>query len=105
MINHWTDLSTDHLKCRAFGHRWEEFIPVGMGKPEFGFRFSLLCTRCGTERHDLIDQLGQVAHRAYHYADEYELGTLEKPTREDIRLHLHERKRSVARRGKLMKER
>lgn len=65
------DLPTPYLKCRVFGHNWEEFIPIGMSKASFGSRYSLLCTSCGTERHDLINFHGDVGQRDYRYPDGY----------------------------------
>lgn len=96
-----TDLPLEFLRCRAFGHRWEEFVPVGKRKPEFGFRFSLLCTTCGAERHDVVDTNGYVAAREYQYPDGYQLDT---PTdRAECRLLYHQRRaiRRLARRDKL----
>lgn len=98
------DLPLEFLKCRAFGHRWEEFVPVGKRKAEFGFRFSLLCTTCGTERHDLLDTNGFVASREYVYSDGYKLDTA--TNRAECRLLYHDRRavRRLARRGKLTVE-
>lgn len=65
MMTEPTDLPLEWLKCRAFGHAWDEFIPVGKRKPEFGFRISLLCTSCGMERHDVLNTYGGLATREY----------------------------------------
>lgn len=91
------DLPTPYLHCRTFGHPWEEFVPVGMRKPDFGFRFSLLCTSCGTERHDLLNQRGEVVQREYRYADKYQVSF--KSSRDEYRVELNRRKRRIARRG------
>ena len=64
----------EYLFCRVFGHSWEEFIAVGMRRPVTGFRLSLRCTSCMTERHDSIDTLGTVGSRKYYYPDNYYLG-------------------------------
>jgi hypothetical protein len=95
------DLPVEYLHCRAFGHTWEEFVPVGMRKPEWGFRFSLLCTHCQTERHDLIDVAGNVGQREYRYMPDYQLDVA--TNRAEVRLmYEHKRPRSkIARRGSL----
>ena len=95
------DLPVPFLRCRAFGHKWDEFLPVGKRKAEWGFRLSLLCVSCGTERHDLINATGSVGGREYVYPEGYQLD--QKASRDEIRL-LYERKRKVktiARRGNL----
>lgn len=91
------DLPTNYLTCRTFGHSWEEFIPVGMRKPQIGFRFSLLCVSCGCERHDLMNQRGEVVQREYRYPDAYEVSF--RAARDEYRIQLNRRKRKRARRG------
>lgn len=95
-------LPVEFLRCRAFGHAWEEFVPVGMRKPPFGFRFSLLCTSCETERHDLIDAAGNVASREYRYMPDYHLDV--RTNRAEIRLMYESRRKKtrLARRGDLV---
>ena len=90
-------LPTEYVVCRTFGHAWEEFIPVGMRKPEHGFRFSILCVSCGTERHDLLNLAGELIQREYRYAPAYQVSF--KLSRADYRVVLDARKRRVARRG------
>ena len=98
-VNSVDTLPVDYLRCRAFGHAWEEFVPRGKRKPEFGFRFSLLCTSCTTERHDLIDTLGQVVAREYVYPDGYQLDV--RTNRPEVRLFYEDRRKRgvLARRG------
>lgn len=91
---------TKYLRCRTFGHAWEEFIPVGKEKG-IGFRFSLLCTACGTERHDAIDTNGQLLNRQYEHPDEYYLGYV--VPRSEARMVYNKRKRKRARRDNLIK--
>lgn len=81
----------NYLFCRTFGHRWEEFVPVGMRKPITGFRLSLLCTSCGMERHDGIDALGLVGTRQYKQPIGYYLGYRVK--RAEARLVYNKRRR------------
>ena len=93
------ELPTPFVFCRTFGHSWEEFIPVGKKGPIFGFRFSLLCTHCGTERHDILDSSGTLLTREYVYPDKYQVSF--KLDRADYRVELNSRKRKRARRGDL----
>lgn len=58
-------------RCRSFGHAWDDFTPIDKRPPPFGWRLSLRCVRCTTERHDIIDRLGRVASREYVYPDGY----------------------------------
>lgn len=87
------------LKCRAFGHAWEEYVPVGKRKPEFGFRLSLSCSSCGMERHDILDTYGHLATREYVAPDGYyDIG---RWPRADFRLAYYRARKGtrVARRG------
>lgn len=88
------DLTTfpdTYIRCRTLGHRWEDFVPVGMPKPWYGHRVSLLCTSCGMERHDLIDTHGDVGNRNYRAPDGYTI-TGGAPDRADFRLEMIRRK-------------
>lgn len=93
------DIPVEYLKCRSFGHAWDEFVPVGK-RPGIGFRFSLVCVSCGMERHDGIDVNGNLATREYVQPKGYKLD--QGYTRAEFRL-VYERKRrkKVLRRGHL----
>jgi hypothetical protein len=90
-------LRLDYEKCRTWGHAWEEFIPHGKRPPGWGMRFSLRCSRCGCERHDVIDSLGELSTRQYVYPDDYRMSADETPTRQQLRLDLLKQLRSDAR--------
>jgi hypothetical protein len=79
------------LFCRTFGHRWEEFVAVGKAKPITGFRLSLRCTSCATERHDGIDATGHVGTRQYVQPNGYYLGF--RVNRKEARLVYNKRRR------------
>jgi hypothetical protein len=83
-------MKTEFQKCRTWGHAWEDFVPgVGEKRPaSWGKRFSLLCTRCGTERHDVFDSLGQLSTRSYDYPNGYQLALDERPEMTELRLSL-----------------
>lgn len=80
-----------YLLCRTFGHLWDEFMPHGMRKASFGYRISLRCVRCTTERHDLIDVRGEVGQREYRYPDDYSLPSGVK--RPELRVELVRRRK------------
>jgi hypothetical protein len=82
------NLSAEYERCRTWGHAWEDFVPFGKRPQGWGMRFSLRCIRCTTERHDLIDTLGQLSSRQYVYPDDYSLAKDETPTRAELRLDL-----------------
>jgi hypothetical protein len=91
-------LRLEYEKCRVWGHAWEDFIPMGKRQPGWGNRFSLRCVRCTTERHDVIDALGDLSQRTYEYPEDYKLAKDETPTRGQLRLELLGEMRSTARR-------
>jgi hypothetical protein len=73
-------LREQFVECRTIGHAWESFIPFDMRAPQIGYRLSVRCTRCPTERHDLVNRItGAVVQRQYVYPDGYALA--EKLTR------------------------
>ena len=90
-------LRLEYEKCRVWGHAWEDFIPDGKRQPGWGSRFSLRCVRCATERHDVIDHLGDLSQRQYVYPDDYRLAADETPSRSSLRLDLLSDLRKVRR--------
>jgi hypothetical protein len=58
------------LRCRAWGHQWDEFQPL-RPKNRTSTILSLLCERCSSERYDTLDYKGAVWARQYEYADGY----------------------------------
>lgn len=89
-----TGLDQSMLRCRVYGHSWDEFYPDDLETPAYGWRLSLRCTRCTTERHDVIDSIGQVSMRRYIYVEGYQVERDEKPTREELRLTMFNRIRA-----------
>lgn len=78
------DLTDEFVRCRAVGHSWDDFHPTDMRRPLFGWRLSFRCTRCLTERHDLVDAMGRLLQRSYYYDDDYkEAGIGLKGVRKD----------------------
>jgi len=96
MPSHFT-MRFEYEKCRTWGHAWEDFIPNGKRPQGWGMRFSLRCERCHTERHDVIDSIGELSQRQYVYPDDYRLSADETPTRAQLRLDLLKDIRSQAR--------
>lgn len=90
----WDGLDADMLKCRTYGHAWDEFYPDYKSPPSYGWRLSLRCIRCSTERHDTIDLVGRVSSREYVYPDGYRMGRDEAPSREDLRVATFDRIRA-----------
>lgn len=70
-----TDLRTAYLMCRrsVMGHPWEAYNDNSKAPADSGTRFSLLCPRCGTKRHDVRNWNGSLITRQYEYPDDYRL--------------------------------
>jgi len=81
-------LRLEYEKCRVWGHAWEDYTPNGKRPSGWGRRFSLRCVRCATERHDVIDALGDLSTRHYDYPDDYRMSADETPSRQSLRLDL-----------------
>jgi hypothetical protein len=85
-----------YVECKTFGHAWDEFNPINMRRPHFGWRLSLRCVRCGAERHDIIDSNGNVGSRSYEHPIDYKLAT-KGAKRPDLRMELQRRRRAEGR--------
>jgi hypothetical protein len=82
-------VAPEHRLCRMFrAHALEAFTPdpSRYRPPEWGTTFHFRCVRCGTERHDTIDSLGELSTRRYVYPDRYRLHADEAPTTQELRL-------------------
>lgn len=61
--------SHDMLLCKTIGHQWD---PYDVKRhPEGGWIWELRCERCGTVRHDVLENDGQLYSRSYAYVDGY----------------------------------
>lgn len=90
MARPYRKLNDRILLCHALRtHALEPFAPVGMERPPYGTRVSFVCTRCTTERHDIIDGIGRISGRRYIYPDGYRLA--EKADRPALRRELTRR--------------
>jgi hypothetical protein len=88
------------VRCRTYGHAWDEFTEGSLGPPMLDWRLSLRCIRCSTQRHDEINLLGEVGSRRYLYPEGYRSAVGEpRMTREDYRQALYERFRARRRRS------
>jgi hypothetical protein len=58
------------LQCRTYGHAWDEYSRPDLPDTA-GWRLSLRCARCSTERHDVIDLIGGLSERRYVYPEGY----------------------------------
>lgn len=81
--------SLENEECRIWGHAWTHYIPAGRRTPSWGREFFLRCGRCGANRIDRIDTLGNLSSRRYEYPDGYLIKNRDDmPTREALRLDI-----------------
>lgn len=58
--------------CKTINHSWDRVDNPELPAPDIGWRLSLRCIRCQSERHDLISPVtGEVMARRYVYPDGY----------------------------------
>lgn len=83
-------IKVEYQICRGLGHAWDIYEPgVGQRKgAPWGQRLSVLCVRCGMERHDTFDVLGELSSRKYHQPSGYKLAREETPRIQQIRRSL-----------------
>lgn len=92
------DFELSMMRCRTYGHAWDEFTPIDL-PPKAGWQLSLRCIRCTTERHDVIDLVGNLSERRYVYPDGYRDATADhRLSRQEYRQALYERIRTRSRR-------
>lgn len=83
------------IRCRTYSHAWDEFSPIDLDPPAYGWRLSLRCIRCSTERHDMISYgTGQMLSRRYIYVEGYQTQGEDRPTKEVFREELFIRLRA-----------
>jgi hypothetical protein len=89
------------ILCRALGHQWDQFQPLRR-RAAWGTLLSLRCDRCGCERHDTIDSLGEISAREYKHPDGYKVaGEVrgDRVTRAELRLEMLKRSRAKGKRA------
>lgn len=63
----------EYTLCKTISHSWDRVDNPELPAPEMGWRLSLRCIRCQSQRHDLISPAtGVVMSRRYVYPDGYE---------------------------------
>ena len=68
-----SELAEGSAYCRAFGHGWTSPHPAsfeGKGR-KAGWAVTLICTRCGTEKHFSLSRRGELSAPRYVYPDNY----------------------------------
>jgi hypothetical protein len=68
-----TEIDKAYIRCRSYGHAWDEFSPIDLDPPVYGWRLSLRCVRCTMERHDNLDFKGMLMGRRYIPPDGYRI--------------------------------
>ena len=74
-------------KCRLRGHHMDEYNP--REDYELGGWAGVLhwrCSTCGTERHDYVDENGEVGRRRYVWPDGYKVAMQDMPVKPELRL-------------------
>lgn len=84
----------DYLKCRSWGHMWDDYRPLGRDRGDYVL--TLRCDRCATERVDTLDSAGDVIRRNYEYPEDYKISGYisgDRATAPELRRELLTRKR------------
>lgn len=92
---------SDYLKCRSWGHMWDDYRPLGRDHGDFVL--TLRCDRCATERVDTLDSAGDVIRRSYEYPEDYKItGYIsgDRATAPELRKEIMLRSRRVASKAK-----
>jgi hypothetical protein len=92
-------LNTDFVKCRGFGHAWDEWFPHDV-HPTMGFLSACRCMRCGTQRLNTLNVHGGILNRRYIWPDEYKAVT--HMSRGEAQVWLHQTRPIRQRRAKAL---
>lgn len=68
----------DILKCKSWGHSWDQYPGSPLDRPRYGVREMLRCTRCGTERHTVYSPITGERYGNYVYIYPASYKNLEK---------------------------
>jgi hypothetical protein len=67
------DLYDEFLLCRALHHLWDT-NPNFELNTSYNYILPLRCTRCTTERYDILNAVGDLITRYYRYPEKYRTG-------------------------------
>lgn len=106
-----TQLPPSYIRCRTFGHAWDDVDPTEEERTDFDVLWPsthlLLptnCVRCGMRRLDVIKPSGSLAQRRYLYPEGYLMVKGDhRPKRDAFRLQLLQNRllaNRLAKRGK-----
>lgn len=88
-VREWAHgLSQSYLLCRELGHNWRPHTARWVTEDQC-FERSLRCTRCKTERRQVLSSRGAVASSHYVYPDGYQthqMGRIAGDSRDALRL-------------------
>lgn len=73
-------LPARYLECRELGHHWRAWNASWDAAARAWDR-TLRCSRCKTERSQLLNELGHVLSNHYRYADGYQAKNVESAVR------------------------
>lgn len=59
-------LESNMLHCRELGHSWDDYTASYDNKTRTYDR-TLICSSCGTKRHQILDSTGEVIKNGYDY--------------------------------------
>lgn len=90
VLSQWAaKLPESYLLCRDLGHVWQPFR-ASYDKAANGYRRTLRCSRCKTERSQILNLDGVVRSGYYAYDDDYRApagtGNLDRNGRGTLRL-------------------
>lgn len=64
------NLPEEFLQCREMGHNWRPHSAKWV--PQYHvYERSMRCSRCATERHQVLSDVGHVLSGGYHYPEGY----------------------------------
>ncbi len=90
-----SDLQDSYLLCRDLRHAWRQhqaYVTKRWRSNPTEVRRVLLCTRCGSERHELFHLPSWVRIKVnYHHAEDYLLRGVGAVTGSDVRTELFSR--------------
>ncbi len=78
-----TELKLAFVRCKTYGHSWDEFRSTGSTRPA---NLTLRCTRCSMQRYDTVSPVtGELVSRSYDRPPGFRTARL---ARSDLRVEL-----------------
>jgi len=81
-----------YAECGSLGHAWFD-VDSDTWNPKWGTPVTFRCERCGGERRESWDRIGEMSNRHYKMPEDYKWAKGQRPNRAEFRAALLRKRR------------